>query len=241
MTALRYDPYLWVHLAGLATVPLWLVVCLLGLAVGYPTAPALELSLVLGLGCLPVLYMQLLRPFSIFGTLFLALKAQALGEDRRKLLTVFRSWRVRGLAPFAAILLGWIGFKLYQVAPVAAGVTPFSDWGRPGGLALATVGFFGANLFLQIPVSVLRVLLTSDRQLQSVDPYPLEAVSSNFVHFGLRVPKILPTIIPPAGVTKAESSSRNPAESSTEALNRPDSSPLGPPTSQEQASEIQSV
>jgi hypothetical protein len=42
----RSDPYLWVHLAGLATVPLWIDLCLLGLAVGNPALPGLELAVI---------------------------------------------------------------------------------------------------------------------------------------------------------------------------------------------------
>ena len=62
----RCDPYLWVHLAGLATVPLWIGLCLLGLAVGNPTWPGLELGFIVAVGVLPVLVMQLRRPFYIF-------------------------------------------------------------------------------------------------------------------------------------------------------------------------------
>jgi hypothetical protein len=203
MTTYRYDPYLWVHLAGLATVPFWLVLCLLGLAVGYPMIPWLELTLVLGLGSLPVLYMQLRRPFSIFGVLWLALKPTALGEERRILLTVFRSWRVRLTAPWVAILLIWIGFQLYRMAPVAASITPWNDWGRAGGLAIATLGFFGANLFLQVPVSVVQVLLTPEKIFQATQPYPTLDIKRDFTHIGLAVGKLLPTVIPPEPLERA--------------------------------------
>jgi len=197
MTAYRYDPYLWVHLAGLATVPLWLALCLLGLAVGYPTIPLLELSLVFGLGSVPVLYMQLRRPFSIYGVLGLALKPQALGQEQRTLLTLFRQWRVRLAAPWVALLLVWVGLQLYRVAPVAAGITPWGDWGRPQGLAIATCGFLAANLFLHVPVSVLQVMLTPEKTLQATQPYPTHHINRDFVHVGLPVSKILPLVIPP--------------------------------------------
>jgi hypothetical protein len=202
MTAYRYDPYLWVHLAGLATVPLWLALCLLGLAVGYPTIPPLELSLVLGLGSVPVLYMQLRRPFSIYGVLWLALKPQALGKEQRTLLTIFRRWRVRLAAPWVALLLVWVGLQLYRVAPVAADITPWSDWGRPQGLAIATFGFLGANLFLQVPVSVLQVMLTPEKILQGTQPYPTHDINRDFVHVGLPVSKVLPLVIPPESEAK---------------------------------------
>lgn len=197
MTTFRYDPYLWVHLAGLATVPFWLVLCLLGFGVGYPTVPAVELPLVLGLGVLPGLYMQLKRPFYIFGLLFLALKPEALGEDRRRLLTVFRSWRIRLTAPLVALALGWCVLQLYQVAPVVADITPFREWGRLGGVALATVGVLGASLFLQVPVSVLQVLTMPETTLQATLPYPEGNIHRDFSVFGLSVASILPVVTPP--------------------------------------------
>jgi hypothetical protein len=197
MTAYRYDPYLWVHLAGLATVPFWLTLCLLGLAVDYSTQPALELSLVLGFGLLPVLYMQLRRPFCIFGLLLLALKPSALTEEQRQLLTVFRYWRIRLIAPLVSLVLGWFVVQLYQMAPIASAITPFDKWGRLGGLVIATIGVFGANLFLQVPMSVLGVLATSNSSLQAAAPYPVTAINQDFCHFGIPAAKILPPITLP--------------------------------------------
>ena len=67
MTLPHRDPYLWIHLAGLATVPLWLDIGLAGLAVGDPVvAPGVELLTLALVGTLPILWMQLQRPFYIF-------------------------------------------------------------------------------------------------------------------------------------------------------------------------------
>jgi hypothetical protein len=204
MTSHRYDPYLWVHLAGLATVPFWLILCLLGLAVEYPALPALELALMLSIGVLPVLYMQLKRPFCIFGVLCLALRPDALSYEQRQLLTIFRKWRVRAAALPVALGLSWIVLQLYQVAPIARDITPFSPWGRLGGLAIATLGCCGANLFLQVPISVFLVVATPNRALQGVAPYPQKTVNRDFCHVGLPVKRILPEVVVPLSPQQAQ-------------------------------------
>ena len=198
MTAHRYDPYLWVHLAGLATVPFWLILCLLGLAVDYPTWPAFELTFLIGIGSLPVLYMQMVRPFCVFGVLMLALQPGILTIEQRQLLTVFRSWRVRLAAPLVTLALVWCLLRLYQMAPVAYDVTPFDTWGRWGGLIVAVVGFFGANLFLQVPFSVVQVLAFPEKTLKDGSPYPVEAINRDFCHLGLPIERILPPILFPS-------------------------------------------
>ncbi len=190
----RSDPYLWVHLAGLATVPLWIDLCLLGLAVGNPTLPVLELAVITVLGVLPVLVMQLRQPFYIFSLPGLALRPTALQDDQRRLLTQFRRWRVRLGALLVPLPLVWVLVKLYPLAFLAREITPFGDWGRLGGLAIAVLGFFLANLFLQVPVAVLQVLATSDRRMQTVVPYPVDKIAADFTWLGLGVGKILPTL-----------------------------------------------
>ncbi|NJL45215.1 MAG: low-complexity tail membrane protein [Leptolyngbyaceae cyanobacterium SM2_3_12] len=198
MAAYRYDPYLWLHLAGVATVPLWLDLVLLGLAVDYPTFPNLELGILMAVGVLPVLVMQLMRPFCIFSLVLLVLKPSALDDDRRRLLTLFRHWRIRLGALLVPLPLVWVLLWLYALAPVATDITPFASLDRAGGLALAAGGFFMANLFLQVPVSVLKVLLMSESQVKAANPYPLAQVTKDFTLIGLSVGKILPRVLPPA-------------------------------------------
>ncbi|MEM9245882.1 MAG: low-complexity tail membrane protein, partial [Cyanobacteria bacterium P01_F01_bin.153] len=75
MTALRRDPHLWIHLAGLASVPLWLDLCLAGLAVGDPVVPPwLEMGLLGLIGSGPLLWMQWQRPFYPFSLLLFAIR-----------------------------------------------------------------------------------------------------------------------------------------------------------------------
>lgn len=194
MAPWRCDPYLWVHLAGLATVPLWIDLCLLGLAVGNPTLPELELGVIVALGVLPVLVMQLRQPFYIFSLPGLALKPGKLHDDQRRLLSQFRRWRVRLGALLVPVPLVWVLLKLYPLAFLARDLTPFSDWGRLGGVAIAALSFLMANLFSQIPIAVLQVLATPDPVMAKVSPCAAENIAADFTWIGLTVGKILPDL-----------------------------------------------
>ena len=203
MATHRYDPYLWVHLAGIATVPLWLAICALGLAVGSPQWPSVELALLTLLGGSPVLWMQLGRPFYIFSLLALTLKPTALSDDQRRMLTLFQQWWVRGLAIAAPLPLVWLLWEIYPRAVVASDITPFAPWGRLGGLAVAAGSFAMANLFLQVPVSVLAVLATSDKRFKRTAPYSLDEIKAHFTKVGIPLNRLLPEVLPPDGAISA--------------------------------------
>lgn len=196
MAPWRYDLYLWVHLAGLATVPLWIDLCLMGLAVGTPALPGLELGVMVLLGALPVLVMQLRRPFYIFSLPGIALRPTALSADQRRILSQFRRWRVRLGALLVPVPLVWGLVKLYPLAFLARDITPFGDWGRLSGLAIAIVSFFLANLFLQVPVAVFQVLATPNRRMAVVSPYPTDTIAATFSWLGLSVNNLLPSLAP---------------------------------------------
>ena len=197
MATHRYDPYLWVHLAGIATVPLWLAICGLGLAVGAPRWPGLELALLGLAGVLPILWMQLWRPFYIFSLLTLKLKPTALSDDQRRLLSLFRQGWVRSLAVVVPVPLVWLLWEIYPRAVVASDITPFAPWGRLGGLAVAIGSFAMANLFLQVPVSVLAVMATADKRFKRTQPYPLDQIQAHFTQAGIPLGGILPSVRPP--------------------------------------------
>ena len=142
------DPYLWVHLAGIAAVPLFLELCLLGLAVGTPIAPVgLEWLLVGAIGVAPVLWMQWQRPFSIFSLIVLALQPQQLTDDQRRILRLFRTPLEKGLAALMAIALLATLWQLFQIAPIASEVTPFSRFGHLGGCWWQRSRFWAAFVF----------------------------------------------------------------------------------------------
>ena len=189
------DPYLWVHLAGIAAVPLLLEISLLGLAVGDPILPFwLELGLVGAIGILPILWMQWQRPFSIFSLLFLALKPNQLNETQRRILRMFKDPITRILAILTAIFLAWVLWQLYAIAPIAYSVTPLQTKGRWLGLLVAAIAFLAANLFLQVPVSVARVLWVNESRFAALEPYPFEQIPRDFTLLGLRVKRILPPL-----------------------------------------------
>jgi hypothetical protein len=190
------DPYLWVHLAGLAAVPIFLEVCLIGFATGDPFLPMwLELILIAAIGITPLLWMQWKRPFYIFSLLVVALKPEQLTLDQRRLLTLFRSQRNRILAIIVPIILFLLLYQIYAVAPIAAEVVPFSRSWRLLGLGLAAIGFLGCNLFSQVPVSVLGVMLTSESSFAATTPHPLEQVQQDFTRLGLPLNQLLPPLV----------------------------------------------
>lgn len=187
------EPFLWIHLAGLAAVPLALEVVWLGLAVGDPILPVwLEWLLIAIVGIAPVLWMQLTRPFDIFSILVLALKPEQLTIEQRRILSLFKT-KTNSLLNFgAAIFMAWVLWQIYKVAPMAAAVAPFAPQWRIAGLLLSGVAFLGSNLFLQIPLNVLQVLLASESEFQSAEPYPVEKMAQDFTIPGFKVNKILP-------------------------------------------------
>jgi hypothetical protein len=206
MRAFWLDPYLWIHLAGLAALPIFLELCLVGLAIGDPILPAwLELLLVAGVGIAPVLWMQWQRPFYIFSIVLVALKPDQLTEDQRRLLTQFKSQRQRWLAVGAAIAL-FFGLRwMFVVAAIASETVPAWPGGRATGLLLAAAAFLASNLFLQVPVSVAGVMLTGDSDFIQLTPYPLEQIRPSFTLLGLQIRQILPPLVveppPPVLVT----------------------------------------
>lgn len=190
------DPYLWIHLAGFAALPLWLELCWLALAAGNPVLPFwLELCVVAAIGIVPIFWMQWQRPFYIFSLIGVALKPAQLTEDQRRLLTLFKSQRNRYLAIAPAIITFLALRQLYYLAPIAAPVTPFTAETRWLGLLVAAIAFLGVNLFLQVPVSVLSVMLTGESTFAATTPYPLEQIRSDFTSLGIPVNQILPPVI----------------------------------------------
>lgn len=177
MPSFRSEPMLWVHVAGLAALPIFLELCLLGLAVGAPVLPVwLELFIVAGIGVVPVLWMQLRRPFYIFAIIAFALKHEKLTPVQRQILSLINSRLNRVLAVTAAVFLVGVLWQLYRKAPLAAPVAPFPPEWHVLGLLLGGIAFSLANLFLQIPLSVARVFVTSDAEFAATEPYPLEKI-----------------------------------------------------------------
>ncbi len=192
MKAFWSDPYLWVHAAGIATVPLWLVVCFLGLAAGDPILPiGLEILLVAIAGIGPIAWMQWERPFCIYSLLAVSLRENQLTEGQRRILTLFKQRRSLIFIGMGAGALFLILRQLYISAIVVAQITPIPN--HVMGLIVAAVGFLGANLFLQVPLSVLQVLLANETDFQQASPYEVQAIGTDFFEPGIKVDRILPS------------------------------------------------
>lgn len=189
------ERFLWIHLAGLAVLPISLELCVLGLAVSDLILPVwLELLLVGSIGIIPALWMQWQQPFDIFSLLAIVVKPNQLTLDQRRMLSLLKTKETRIAAVLVAILSIGILWQLYRVAPIAAEVAPSLPGGRFAGLIIAGLAFAAANLFLQVPVSILRVLLTSDAKLATTEPYPVEKIKQDFTLVGFQVNQILPPL-----------------------------------------------
>ncbi len=190
------EPFLWIHLAGLAALPIFLALVWVGLAVGDPLLPGwAELFLLAVVGIAPVLGMQLLRPFYIFSIIALATQPLALTLQQRRLLSQFRTQSNQWLAVVTAVFSLGILWQIHSKAPMAADVIPFllPEW-RPVGLLLAGLAFLASNLFLQVPASVARVMLTKESALADTEPHPIERIQQDFTIPGWRVNQILPLV-----------------------------------------------
>lgn len=190
------DPYLWIHLAGLAALPLFLELCFLGLAVGDPVLPfAIEVLLVAVVGITPILWMQWQRPFCIFSLVALAVKPEFLTEQQRRILRLFKGTEGQALAGGTAIALLLLLWQLYRFSPLGTQAAAVLPQTRLLGLGLAAIAFLFCNLFLQVPLSVARVMLATDTKLAGVTPYPIEQIAKDFTLIGLRVRQIVPPLL----------------------------------------------
>jgi len=195
MRSFWFDPYLWIHLAGLAALPIFLEICLVGFAIGDPFLPVwLEVLLVAVAGVAPILWMQWQRPFYIFSVMALAVKPEQLTDDQRRLLVLFKSQRNRVLAAVVPVFLVFLLWKIYAIAPIAAPVVSFLPRWRFFGLLLAAGAFLASNLFMQVPISVASVMLTTESAFAATPPHLLESIRHDFTLVGLRVNRFLPLL-----------------------------------------------
>ncbi|MBP0016488.1 MAG: low-complexity tail membrane protein [Cyanobacteria bacterium SBLK] len=188
MNSFRSEPFLWIHLAGLALVPPSLLVVWLGLAAGDPSLPVvLEIGFLAIAGILPIAWMQWQQPFDIFSLLVLAIRPDRLTLEQRKILRLLKTFKIRLAATAMALFMLWAIWQIYRIAPLAAIATPLSPRWHLLGLLSAAIAFFFSNLFLQVPTSVLSVLLTSDARFAEIEPYEIENIRRDFFVFGIRI------------------------------------------------------
>jgi MFS family permease len=186
----RSEPFLWIHLGGIIVFPLMLGLVLIGLGVGDRYSYWLELPLLIAIAILPVLLMQLYRPFNIFSVLFLALQPKSLTVNQRKILALFKRKQqkvVNALATGLMLVNLWL---LYYFAPGAAALANLLPQQRILGLAIACVALFGSNLFLQIPLNAFQVLLTNELEFAQTQQCTPEEIETDFTTAGIKVTKI---------------------------------------------------
>jgi len=188
---LRSEPFLWIHLAGIAVLPISMELTIIGLSIGDGYPFVLELPLLIGIAVLPILLMQLFRPFDIFSILFLALKPNCLNDRQRVVLSLFKTFKQKLFSTIAAVMMTLLLWLLYRLSPLATGVVDFIPQQRILGLVIAAAGFLASNLFLQIPLSVLLVLSTKQSKLAKIKPYPLDEIQQGYTIAGIKIDKIL--------------------------------------------------
>ena len=193
MSSFRSDPFLWIHLSGIVALPLFLIVVWLGL--GFDRYSSIELLIVVIVGILPVLWMQLVRPFNIFSILVVSLKPEQLTTKQRQILALFQSKRQKILSLFAAAFIGLIFWQIYNHASLAISFNPLVASGKLVNLAIASLAFLFSNLFLQVPISVLGILFYNSEQLAATEPVSVAQVSGEFTSVGFQVNQILPTVL----------------------------------------------
>ncbi|GAB4235295.1 MAG: hypothetical protein Kow0049_19710 [Stanieria sp.] len=192
MSSFRSEPFLWIHLTGIVLVPLWLEVVWLGLSIGTPLFWSwLELLLLAAVGIFPILWMQLVRPFDIFSILLFSLKPEQLSPEQRQILAQFKTQPHRILSIITAIVMMLILWCLDRFAPLVIPINPWSQGWHLIGLIIAAVSLLASNLFLQIPVSVLRILLSNQAFLAATEPFPSEEITKEFTIPGFWIDRIL--------------------------------------------------
>jgi len=197
----RSEPFLWIHLGGIVMFPLFFLLTSFCLAIGERYSYWLEVPLLVVIAILPVLLMQLYRPFNIFSVLLLALKPQSLDENQRRILALFQRKQQKFANAIAAVLMLFSLGLIYYVSPNFKAIADLLPQQHLLGLVMAGGAFFGSNLFLQIPLNALQVLLTRESELAKSELYTPEAVAENFTTPGIKL-KTMPWLHNSA--TKAE-------------------------------------
>ncbi|PZO40616.1 MAG: hypothetical protein DCF19_12060 [Pseudanabaena frigida] len=190
--SLSKNPFIWGHIVLLAAIPWLLVLSMAGLAVGDPVFPSWFEIFLLGLPAIAfVAWLQWQQPFSPFSLWVVAKPIESLSDRERRVLTLIKQqsngWYVTGwIAISVAVLMSAIFCKIYVAAPLAQLIAPFPDWLRLFGILWAEVFFLLSNVVLQSGASALRIKLTPDSELTSLQPFAIEKIKNNFTDIAWR-------------------------------------------------------
>ncbi|MGI0492675.1 low-complexity tail membrane protein [Alkalinema pantanalense CENA528] len=185
------DPYLWIHLSGIVVVPIALLGCWIALTAAPPSFSSIvEFLLIFLIGVLPILWMQWQKPFYIYSILVIAINPDDLTPNQQKILTLFENCRNPLLLMLGAIGLGVLLWQIQAGAQLVPPIVPLPQIFR---LPAAAIAFFMATLFLEVPLSVLRVMLAGEDTFLNAQPLAIHTIRQKFTIVGLKVNKILPT------------------------------------------------
>ncbi|MGA1623149.1 MAG: low-complexity tail membrane protein [Synechocystis sp.] len=197
MATFRAEPFLWIHLAGIAVVPAALLLMACGLAVGTPFTPyGLELILLVAIAWLPMMAMQWFRPFEIFSVLILAIRPGSLTTSQRQILTLFKQAKQRWVTLFSGFLSLALLWFVYLYSPLVYDLVDDLPPLRLLGLTIAAIAYLLVNLFLQVPLSVLGVLFTPQSTYKLSAPIDPDSIPQSFTVPGIKVRQIplIPTL-----------------------------------------------
>ena len=195
--SLRNNPFIWGHIALLAGVPWLLSLSMAGLAVGDPVFPAWFEIILLGFPAIAlVTWVQWQKPLSPFSLWVVAKPTESLSEHDRRILTLIKQysngWYVTGWIAIAVAALLSVGFcKIYISAPLAQAIAPFPNWLRFLGILWAEFFFLLSNVLLQAGFSTLRVQLTPESELLSLQPFAIAKIKNSFTNIAWRSPQLL--------------------------------------------------
>jgi hypothetical protein len=192
----KSEPFLWIHLSGIVAFPIFLGITWLGISISDRLSLFwIEILLMMVIGIVPIFLMQWSRPFEIFSLLILAMKPDKITDRQRQILSLFKMPKQRLLSVVTALVMLVILYGLYQLPPLSLseslGEFPMLVQVKSLGLIIAYVAFAGANLFLQVPISVLGVLSNNEQQFAEIAPYPTEKILQDFTLAGFQVDKIM--------------------------------------------------
>ena len=191
MATFRSEPFLWIHLAGIVVVPLALLGMACGLAVGTPFTPyGLEIFFLLAIAWAPIMAMQWFRPFEIFSLLIVAIRPGSLTESQRRVLALFKEPKQRWLTLLGGLLSLALFWGVYLYAPMTYALVVNVPPIRVLGLLMAAIAYLMVNLFLQVPLSVLGVLLTSQANYELRPPIEPETIPKSFTVPGIKLRQI---------------------------------------------------
>ncbi len=193
----KTEPFLLIHIALLAAVPLVMVLCMMGLAVGDPVLPGWLEMIVLGLPPIALtIWIQWQKPLYPFSLWVLAKPATELSDSQRRVLSVLRR-RINGwytgawVAVVAGVFLYVVFRQIYLSAPLAADIAPFPPVLRLIGILWAEVFFLIGNLLLQMGAAAARVMFLPPSEFNSLKPYESDRIRKDFTIVGMRSPHLL--------------------------------------------------